>query len=134
MVVIKNDIRRLEINSARLFNKDVLQSVVNISRVGPNVRAPIIFSAATLLLVPSQEHQICAVLSELSALGLASEQNDAAVVAATCHEFEEEWLGATKVPTSVVTKDGTAQQDPGSGALDAEAALAADNDEDCAAC
>lgn len=133
IVAINGVIRRFEIKSARYFNKDELPSVVTISRVCPNVRAPIIVSVATLLLVASHEDQFSAVLSELSALGRAPEPKDAAVVAATCHDFETEGLGATKVPTSVVAKEGTSQQDPGPGASDAAAALAGDSDEDWAA-
>lgn len=95
-------IQRLDLKSARYFDKDNFPPVLTVPRIGANVRGPICVSVATMLLVARKDDHFGAVLTPLAALGWAPVRKMAPLIAATCHDFETAGIGKSDAlpPTS----------------------------------
>lgn len=102
MEAINPVIQRLDLKSARYFDKNNFPPVFTVPRIGANVRGTICASVATMLLVATREDHFGAVLTQLAALGQAPVRKMAPLIAATCHEFETAGQGKSDAlpPTS----------------------------------
>jgi len=99
----------------RRYHKKDLLNHVRVMRIGPGMKYPVNVALATMLLVGTQEEHYCTVLADLASVGRPVVPTNAPILAAACHAFETDGLGAVEdvlppsdAPTQVAA-DGAAE-------------------------
>jgi len=95
MTTINPVLLRTTATCRRHFKKDLLD-VVEVARVGPGMKYPVGVALATMLLVATQEEHYCSVLADLASVGRPRVPTVVPLLAAACHVFESDGLGAVE--------------------------------------